>query len=100
APLTPDPAGRLHAVYSRGTAAGGELDYATSDDGTRWQSGALVAGTNQGIGSLRAAVAPDHLGVAAWETPTGTSSDVRVVAVGPGGGQSPPGPRRAGGGRP
>jgi hypothetical protein len=93
--LTQDPAGRLHAVYSRGTAAGVELDYATSDDGTRWQSGAIVAGANQGIGSLRAAVAPDHLGVAAWETPTGTSSEVRVVGVGPEGGQSPPVPGRS-----
>jgi hypothetical protein len=93
--LTQDAAGRLHAVYSRGTAAGVELDYATSDDGTRWQSGALVAGSNQGIGSLRAAVAPDHLGVAAWETPTGTASEVRVIGVGPEGGQSPPVPGKS-----
>jgi hypothetical protein len=93
--LTQDPAGRLHAVFSRGTAAGLELDYATSDDGTRWQSGALVTGANQGIGSLRAAVAPDHLGVAAWETPTGTSSEVRVIGIGPEGGQSPPVPGKS-----
>jgi type IV secretory pathway TrbD component len=93
--LTQDPAGRLHAVYSRGTAAGVELDYATSDDGARWQSGALVTSANQGIGSLRAAVAPDYLGVAAWETPTGTSSEVRVVAIGPEGGQSPPVPGKS-----
>jgi hypothetical protein len=93
--LTQDPAGRLHAVFSRATAAGLELDYATSDDGTRWQSGALVTGANQGIGSLRAAVAPDHLGVAAWETPTGTSSEVRVVGIGPEGGQSPPVPGKS-----
>jgi hypothetical protein len=72
-----------------------ELDYATSDDGARWQSGALVTSANQGIGSLRAAVAPDHLGVAAWETPTGTSSEVRVVAIGPEGGQSPPVPGKS-----
>jgi hypothetical protein len=93
--LTQDPAGRLHAVFSRGTAAGLELDYATSDDGTRWRSGALATGANQGIGSLRAAVAPDHLGVAAWETPTGTSSEVRVIGIGPEGGQSPPVPGKS-----
>jgi type IV secretory pathway TrbD component len=95
--LTQDPAGRLHAVYSRNTAAGLELDYATSDDGTRWQSGPLVtgAGASQGIGNLRAAVAPDHLGVAAWETSTDASSEVRVVGIGPQGGQSPPVPGKS-----
>jgi type IV secretory pathway TrbD component len=95
--LTQDPAGRLHAVYSRGTAAGLELDYATSDDGTRWRSGPVLtgAGANQGIGSLRAAVAPDHLGVAAWETSTASSSEVRVAGIGPEGGQSPPLPGKS-----
>jgi hypothetical protein len=95
--LTQDPAGRLHAVYSRNTATGLELDYATSDDGIRWQSGPLLtgAGANQGIGSLRAAAAPDHLGVAAWETSTDASSEVRVAGIGPEGGQSPPVPGKS-----
>jgi type IV secretory pathway TrbD component len=95
--LTQDPAGRLHAVYSRNTAAGLELDYATSDNGATWQSGPLVtgAGAGRGIGNLRAAVAPDHLGVAAWETSTDTSSEVRVGGIGPEGGQSPPVPGKS-----
>jgi hypothetical protein len=95
--LTQDPAGRLHAVYSRNTAAGLELDYATSDDGVKWQSGPLLTGVgaNQGIGNLRAAVAPDHLGVAAWETSTDASSAVRVVGIGPEGGMSPPVPGKS-----
>jgi hypothetical protein len=95
--LTEDPGGRLHAVYARNTAAGLELDYATSDTGTNWQSGALLTQTNatQGIAALRAAVAPDHLGVAAWETASGASSQIRVVGIGPEGGQSPPVPGKS-----
>jgi hypothetical protein len=88
--LTEDPAGRLHAVYGHFTAAGIELDYATSDDGTAWQSGPLLVSTDvsQGFNDLRAAVAADHVGVAAWDT-AGSSSEVRVVGIGPTGGASP-----------
>ena len=95
--LTEDPAGRLHAVFAHNTAAGLELDYATSDNGTSWQSGPLLTQTNatQGIGALRAATAADHIGVAAWETSSDASSEIRVVGIGPEGGQSPPVPGKS-----
>ena len=93
--LTQDAAGRLHAVFAHGTAAGLELDYATSDNGASWQSGPLLTQTDaaQGIGALRAATAPDHIGVAAWETSSG--ADVR----GPRPGHRPDGRRVAAGAR-
>jgi hypothetical protein len=92
--LTQDATGRLHAVFAHNTAAGLELDYASSDNGTSWQSGPLLTQTNatQGIGALRAAIAPDHLGVTAWETSSDASSQIRVLGIGPEGGQSPPVP--------
>ena len=95
--LTQDPTGRLHAVFARNTAAGLELDYASSDNGSSWQSGPLLTQTDamQGIGALRAAVAPDHLGLAAWETSSDASSEIRVVGIGPEGGQSPPVPGKS-----
>jgi hypothetical protein len=88
--LTEDPAGRLHAVFGHITAAGLELDYATSDNGATWQSGPLLmaADVSQGFNQLRAAVAADHLGVATWET-AGTASEVRALAIGPTGGGTP-----------
>jgi hypothetical protein len=95
--LTQDPGGRLHAVFARNTATGLELDYATSDNGTSWQSGPLLTqpAATQGIAALRAATAPDHLGVAAWETAADASSQIRVVGIGPEGGQSPPVPGKS-----
>jgi hypothetical protein len=94
--LTEDPGGRLHAVFGRFSPAGIELDYATSDDGVRWRSGPLLtqAGTLP-IGQLRAAAAPDHIGVAAWETAADSSSQIRVAAIGPTGGASPPVPGKS-----
>ncbi len=95
--LTQDAAGRLHAVFAHGTAAGLELDYATSDNATTWQSGPLLTQTDaaQGIGALRAATAPDHIGVAAWETASGGTSQVRVLGIGPEGGVTPPVPGKS-----
>jgi hypothetical protein len=95
--LTEDPAGRLHAVFAHNTAAGLELDYATSDNGTSWKSGPVLTQTDatQSIGALRAATAPDHIGVAAWETASGGTSDVRVLGIGPEGGVSPPVPGKS-----
>ena len=95
--LTQDATGRLHAVFAHNTAAGLELDYASSDNGSSWQSGPLLTQTNatQGIGALRAAIAPDHLGLAAWETSSDASSEIRVVGMGPEGGQSPPVPGKS-----
>jgi hypothetical protein len=94
--LTEDPAGRLHAVYGHNTVDGLELDYATSDDGVRWTSGALLTQTGTlGVNQLRAAAAADHIGVAAWETSSDSSSQVRVAAIGPTGGASPPVPGKS-----
>jgi hypothetical protein len=95
--LTQDAAGRLHAIFSRATAAGLELDYATSDNGTSWQSGPLLTQTvvTEGIASLRAATAPDHIGVAAWESISGATAEVRVLGIGPEGGSSPPVPGKS-----
>jgi hypothetical protein len=95
--LAEDPGGRLHAVFAHNTAAGLELDYASSDDGASWQSGPLLTQTNvtQGVGALRAAIAADHLGVAAWESASDASSEIRVVGIGPEGGQSPPVPGKS-----
>jgi hypothetical protein len=94
--LAEDPGGRLHAVYSRFSPTGVELDYGTSDDGVRWQSGPLL--TQAGalpIGQLRAAAAPDHIGVAAWETSADSTPEIRVAAIGPDGGASPPVPGKS-----
>ncbi len=95
--LTQDAAGRLHAVFAHGTAAGLELDYATSDNGSTWRSGPLLTQTDaaQGIGALRAATAPDHIGVAAWESASGGTSQVRVLGIGPEGGVTPPVPGKS-----
>jgi hypothetical protein len=94
--LTEDPAGRLHAVFGRFGASGLELDYATSDDGIRWQAGPLLSqSATLAIGQLRAAAAPDHIGVAAWETASDSSSQIRVAAIGPTGGASPPVPGKS-----
>ena len=92
--LTQDPAGRLHAVFARNTAAGLELDYATSDNGTSWQSGPLLTQTNatQGIGALRAATAArphrgrglgDLLGRDVGDPRPGHRPGGRPVAAGP-----------------
>ena len=67
--ITQDAAGRLHAVFPQGQADGLHLVHAASDDGAAWRSGTvLTQAPGVAIGSLRAAVAPDHVGVVAWET--------------------------------
>jgi hypothetical protein len=95
--LIEDPSGRLHAVYGHNTASGPELDYATSDDGAKWQSGPILTETNpsEGLNALRAAVAPDHIGVVAWETGPSSDSQIRVTPIGPTGGVSPPVPGKS-----
>ena len=95
--LAEDPAGRLHAVFAHNTAAGCELDYATSDNGAQLAVGAAADPDRraQGIGQLRAAAAADHIGVAAWETSSGAESEIRVVGIGPTGGASPPVPGKS-----
>lgn len=82
--LAQDAAGRLHAVFPRGAFTGIDLVHATSDDGIDWQSGTVLNQTDGGIAQLRAALAPDHIGVAAWETRiVGGATQVRVVGIGP-----------------
>jgi hypothetical protein len=83
--ITQDAAGRLHAVFPQGAADGLHLVHATSDDGASWRSGTvLVQSGGVALGSLRAAVAPDHVGVVAWETgSSGPTAEVRVAAIGP-----------------
>jgi hypothetical protein len=78
--LAQDPAGRLHAVYPSGE----RLVHATSDDGVRWQSSAVLAQTDGAIRNLRAAVAPDHVGVVVWDTGLATGPAIRFAAIGPG----------------
>ena len=83
--ITQDAAGRLHAVFPQGRADGLHLVHATSDDGASWRSGTVFTQTGGiAIGALRAAVAPDHVGVAAWETSSsGPTAEVRVASIGP-----------------
>lgn len=84
--LTQDAAGRLHAVFPRTDAKGDlALAYATSDNGTAWRSKDLFTSRpGAGIFELRAAVAPDHLGIAAFRTrPVAGAEEIRVVRIGP-----------------
>jgi len=82
--ITQDAAGRLHAVFPQGAADGLHLVHATSDDGASWRSGTVLIEPSGGLGALRAAVAPDHVGVVAWETgSSGSTAEVRVAAIGP-----------------
>jgi hypothetical protein len=83
--ITQDAAGRLHAVFPQGTYEGLRLIHATSDDGASWRSGTAFIEPDAAvaIGALRAAVAPDHVGVAAWETASTGAAEVRVAGIGP-----------------
>jgi hypothetical protein len=93
--ITQDAAGRLHAVFPQGAADGLHLVHAISDDGATWRSGTvLIQAGGVALGSLRAAVAPDHVGVAAWETgSSGPTAEVRVAAIGPGAATQPAKPK-------
>ena len=68
--LHQDPAGRLHAVYSRLDAAGYHAEYATSDDGVTWTTTTLATAPFTQPGQPRVAAAPDHAGVAVWQSGT------------------------------
>ncbi|HYI19095.1 MAG TPA: hypothetical protein VD836_10325 [Solirubrobacteraceae bacterium] len=83
--ITQDAAGRLHAVFPQGRADGLHLVHATSDDGGTWRSGTVLIETRGvALASLRAAVAPDHIGVVAWETgSSGGTTEVRIAGIGP-----------------
>ena len=86
--LVQDPAGRLHAVVSRGDLDGFHLVHATSDDGAAWRSGTSLVQADGAIGEPRAAVAGDHVGVAVWSAtiitgPRAGTKEIRVAAIGP-----------------
>jgi hypothetical protein len=78
ASLFQDPAGRLHALFPRSEADGFHLVHASSDDGARWDAGSLVV-QSDAIAQTRVAAAPDHVGVAVWESGT----QIRAEAIGP-----------------
>lgn len=83
ADLAQDPAGRLHAVWPQIDGNGPHLLYAASDDGAAWTTGTLVA-ADTGFAGVRAALAADHVGVAAWDTgPAAAPREVHVVGLGP-----------------
>jgi hypothetical protein len=85
--MTQDASGRLHMVWPFGDVNGNHIGYATSDDGASWQTGSFESGPkpadiDQTAGEMRLSVAPDHLGVAAWQS-SGSDPQVRAIAVGP-----------------
>jgi hypothetical protein len=85
--MTEDAGGRLHMVWPLGDAVGNHIGYATSDDGSKWQTATLEAGPNpndlaQAPGDMRMAVAADHLGVAVWQD-SASPKNVHAMAIGP-----------------
>ena len=96
--LTQDAAGRLHAVFAHGTAAGLELDYATSDNGTQLAVGAAADADRRRPGHRRAARrdrAPITSASPRGRASSGGTSEVRVLGIGPEGGVSPPVPGKS-----
>ncbi len=79
--MTQDPGGRLHVVWPRIDTDANRLYYATSDDGANWVTGALHQGTEL-LYDVRAAAAPDHVGLAVWDT-GGSASEVHYIPMGP-----------------
>jgi hypothetical protein len=90
--LTQDAAGRIHAVWSSIEADGFHLVHAVSDDGVTWASGTLALQSDDLETRPRVATAPDHVGVAAWESRAAGTPQIRVSALGPGAPPPPPGP--------
>ena len=84
--ITQDAAGRLHLVWPRIEADAPRLYYATSDDGANWLQGALHAG--EPFYQVRVAAAPDHVGLAVWDTGASSNSEVHFLPLGP----TPPSP--------
>jgi len=85
--MTQDPGGRLHVLWPRIDGDAIRLYHATSDDGSAWLQGGLLAG-QETIARVRGAAAPDHLGLAVWDTGASGSSEVRFLPFGP----TPPAP--------
>jgi hypothetical protein len=72
-----DGGGRLHAVFPTFEANGIALNYAASDDGVNWLAGVLTTQSDGEESDTRVAAAPDHTGLAVWETAT----QIRAIAV-------------------
>jgi hypothetical protein len=82
-----DAAGRLHVVWPFGDASGNHIGYAISDDGTTWRTTRFESGPNPGdvaqnAGLMRLGIAPDHIGVAVWQSGE-SPKNVYALAVGP-----------------
>jgi hypothetical protein len=72
-----DGGGRLHAVFPTFETNGVALNYAASDDGVNWLSSVLTTQSDGEEMDTRVATAPDHTGLAVWETAT----QIRAIAV-------------------
>ncbi len=82
--LTLDSGGRLHAVWSSIEADGFHLVHAVSDNGVAWSSGTLALQNDDLEAQPRVAAAPDHVGVAVWESRSAGTAQIRASALGPG----------------
>jgi hypothetical protein len=82
--LVQDAAGRLHAVWSSNEADGFRLVHAVSDDGVTWTSETLALQNDDVETMPRVAAAPDHVGVAVWESRAAGTTQIRASAAGPG----------------
>jgi hypothetical protein len=82
-----DASGRLHTVWPFGDASGNHIGYGVSDDGITWRAGTVESGPNPGdvaqsAGQMRVKTAPDHVGVAVWQSGE-SPKRVFALAVGP-----------------
>jgi hypothetical protein len=77
ASFSQDGGGRLHAVFPTFETNGIALNYAASDDGVSWQKSVLTTQSDGEENETRVAAAPDHTGLAVWETQT----QIRAIAV-------------------
>jgi hypothetical protein len=78
--LAQDAGGRLHAFWYIASSDDLRIRYAISDDGVTWESGEQRIDTEPFGNQPDAAIAPDHMGVIAWEV----GRVVKALAVGPG----------------
>ena len=74
-----DATGRLHVFWPRIEASGVFLYQSYSDTAMAWQRGAVT--TDDGFAGVRAAMAPDQIGLAVWGTASGGSGNIHAVAV-------------------
>jgi hypothetical protein len=80
--MTQDGGGRLHVLLPQITANGSRLFYATSEDGVAWSSRQFAF--EPLAQQVRAAVAPDHTGLAVWHSSSSPSTiNVMELVGGP-----------------